>query len=265
MGSCLRLKWKSHIAIAKAISQSLGFPKDLEKAFSQGSIEPDKHPDRIVRVGRGGRLYMDRAPHHNPSLGVVMKHIWNARLSYLDEDNIEAVKSLGKALHYVQDSCVSKGFLGFSHDSREEDLLGQMISEDSIKMGFNVTVCSPYYVKNTIRSVKPSSNLKEIMRQACLYSAAITKAVLGEKKPPNKLLVDFGSAKERYRKRTIPIAVGILMVIFLASMIAFVFWHLELWHLALLVASSILVGYVAQRFDLKYHYLKEEAKWFGVG
>ena len=243
---------------------SLGFPKDLEKAFSQGSIEPDKRPDKIVRVGGRGRAYRSRAPHHKPRLGVVMKHVWNARLSYLDKDHIEAVKSLGRALHYVQDSCVSKGFLSLSHNSREEDLLRQMVSEDSIKMGFNMAVCSPHYVKDTIRSVKPSGDLSEIMRQACLYSAAIAKAVLGEKKPSSKLLVDFGSANEKYRKRTIPVSIGVIIVILLASLVAFIFWRLELWHLAILVASSISAGYIAQRFDLKYHYLKEEAKWFRI-
>jgi hypothetical protein len=258
------LKWKSHIAIAKAISVSLGFPEDLEKAFSQGSIEPDKRPDKIVKVGFRGSAYMSRAPHHKPRLGVVMKHVWNARLSYLDRDHIEAVKSLGRALHYVQDSCVSKGFLGLSHNSREKDLLRQKVSEDAIKMGFNMAVCSPHYVKNTIRSVKPSGDLSEIMHQACMYSAAIAKAVLVEKNPSNELLADFESVEKKYRKRTIPISIGIIVMIFLGSLVALILWRLELWHLAILVASSILAGYIAQRLDLKYHYLKEEAKWFRI-
>ena len=48
------MKWKTHIAIAKAISKSLNLPKDLEKALSQGSIEPDKYPDKVLRVERRG-------------------------------------------------------------------------------------------------------------------------------------------------------------------------------------------------------------------
>ncbi|MFB0561163.1 MAG: zinc dependent phospholipase C family protein [Candidatus Lokiarchaeia archaeon] len=253
------MKWKSHITIAKAISASMGFTKDLEKAFSQGSIDPDKRPDWVVSV-----LEVAREPHHKPSLGVVMKHIWKARLSYLDGDNIRALKSLGKALHYVQDKCVSKGFLSLSHNSREADLLRQMVSEDSIKMGFNMAVCSPHYIKDTIRRVKPSGDLSEIMRQACLYSAAIAKAVLGNKNPSSKLLEDFGTANKNYRKRTIPVSIGVIMVILLASLVAFFSWRLELGHLAILVASVISAGYITQRLDLKYHYLKEEAKWFRI-
>ena len=49
------MKWKTHIAIAKAISKSLNLPKDLEKAISQGSIEPDKYPDKVlIKSGETG-------------------------------------------------------------------------------------------------------------------------------------------------------------------------------------------------------------------
>jgi hypothetical protein len=258
----LRLKWKSHIAIAKAIADSMGFPKDLEREFSQGSIEPDKRPDKVVGVSGRGRVYVARAPHHRPSLSVVMKHIWNARRSYLNNDYLESVKSLGRALHYVQDSCLSKGFLGLSHGSREEDLLSQKVSVEFIEAGLKRAVCSPHYVKDTIRKVRPSADLREIMSQACLYSAAIAKAVLGEKKPPNKLVEDFQSAKEKYRERTIPVSISILLGAVLVSIAAFTLWHIESWQLALLLILSIFAGYLAQRLDLKYHYLKEEAKWF---
>lgn len=260
----LKLKWKSHIAIAKAIAATMGFPKDLEKEFSQGSIEPDKRPDRVVGVSGRGRVYVAHAPHHKPSLGIVMKHVWNARLSYLNNDHKGSVKSLGRALHYVQDSCVSKGFLGLSHGSREEALLSQVVSVDLIEAGFKEAVCSPHYVKKTIRSVKPCMDLGEIMRQACFYSAAITKAVLGEKKPSTKLLEDFESAKEKYRRRTIPISVGIALLAILATVTTFILWHLETWQLAFLLTISVSAGCLTQKLDHKYHYLKEEAKWFGI-
>jgi len=73
------LKWKSHIAIAKAIAGSMGFPKDLEKEFSRGFIEPDKLPDRAVRMSGRGRGYVVRAAHHKPKLRGVMKHVRNAQ------------------------------------------------------------------------------------------------------------------------------------------------------------------------------------------
>jgi len=249
------MKWKTHIAIAKAISKSLNLPKDLEKALSQGSIEPDKYPDKVLRVGRRGRVYTASAPHHDPELGIIMKHIWNARLAYLSGDDFHTMKSLGRALHYIQDKSVSKGFLGLSHDKREEELSHQLISEDAIKRGIDVAVCSPHYVKKIIKSVKPRKNIDEIMNQACMCSAAIAKAVIGEKTPSKELVENFKSAKEKYRKRTIPIAVGTFGAISIASIIMQNFLY---------ILFGILAGYIIQRMDFKYHYLREEAKWFGI-
>ena len=67
-------------------------------------------------------MYTASAPHHDPELGIIMKHIWNARLAYLNGEDFKAMKSLGRASHYIQDKSVSKGFLGLSHDKREEEL-----------------------------------------------------------------------------------------------------------------------------------------------
>jgi hypothetical protein len=236
------MKWKTHTAIARAISKSLDLPKDLEKALSQGSIEPDKYPDTS-------------ASHHDPELEVIMKHIWNARLAYLSGDNFQAMKSLGRALHYIQDKSVSKGFFGLSHDSREDDISYQTIPENAIERGIYIAICSPHYVKKCIKNVKPKKNLDEIMNQACMYSAAIAKAVIGDKTPSNELVENFKSAKERYRKRTIPVAIGTFGVISIASIIMQNFLY---------IIFGILAGYIIQRLDLKYHYLKEETKWFGI-
>jgi len=249
------MKWKTHTAIARAISKSLNLPKDLEKALSQGSIEPDKYPDKVLRVGRRGRVYTVSAPHHDPELGVIMKHIWNARLAYLSGDDFQAMKSLGRALHYIQDKSVSKGFLGLSHDTREEELSHQAISENAIKKGIHIAICSPHYIKKYIKSVKPKKNLDEIMNQACMYSAAIAKAVIGGKTPSKELIENFRSAKEKYRKGTVPIAIGTFGVISIASIIKQNFLY---------IIFGILAGYIIQKLDLKYHYLKEEAKWFGI-
>jgi len=248
------MKWKTHIAIARAISNSLNLPKDLEKALSQGSIEPDKYPDKVLRVGKR-RVYTVSASHHDSELGIIMKHIWNARLCYLSGDNFQAMKSLGRALHYIQDKSVSKGFLGLSHDSREEALSYQAIPENAIERGIYIAICSPHYVKKCIKSVKPKKNPYEIMNQACMYSTAIAKAVLGSRTPSNELVENFKSAKERYHKRTIPIAIGIFGVILIISLIMQNFLY---------IIFGILAGYIIQRLDFKYHYLKDEAKWFGI-
>jgi ABC-type glycerol-3-phosphate transport system permease component len=88
-----------------------------------------------------------------------------------------------------------------------------------------------------------------------MYSAAIAKAVIGDKTPSNELVENFKSAKERYRKRTIPVAIGTFGVISIASIIMQNFLY---------IIFGILAGYIIQRLDLKYHYLKEETKWFGI-
>ncbi len=249
------MKWKTHIAIARAISKSLNLSKDLEKALSQGSIEPDKYPDKVLRVGRKGRVYTASAPHHDPELRVIMKHIWNVRLAYLSGSDFQAMKSLGRALHYIQDKSVSKGFFGLSHDSREYTLSYQSIPENAIERGIHIAICSPHYIKKCIKNVNPKKNIKEIMNQACMYSATIAKAVIGDKAPSNELIESFKSAKERYRKRTMPVAVGIFGAISIASIIMQNFLY---------IIFGIFAGYITQRLDLKYHYLKEEVNWFGI-
>ena len=240
------MKWKTHISIAKAISKALNLPKDLEKALSQGSIEPDKYPDKILNR---------KMSHHDPESGIIMKYIWDARLAYLKGDNFLAMKKLGRALHYIQDKSLSKGFLGLSHDSREDKVSSQPIPENAIEKGINIAVCSPHFIKKCIESVKPKKNPNEIMYQACMYSAAIAKAVIGDKTPPDELVKNFKFARERYRKRTIPIALVTFSIISIISIAIQNF---------LCILLGILAGYIIQRLDFKYHYLKENAKWFGI-
>ncbi|MGQ9722610.1 MAG: hypothetical protein ACUVXA_14955 [Candidatus Jordarchaeum sp.] len=258
------MKWKSHIAIAKAISKSLSFPKELEQALIEGIIEPDKHRSKMIIVGNQGWANTVRDSHHNPSLGTVMKYVWKARLSYLNQDNIGAVKNLGKALHYIQDANVSKGFLGLLHSSKEKSLLDQTLPEHAIKIGYANAICSPHHIESIIKSIKPSKSLKEIMNQACIYSAAITKAVLENKKPQNNFLKKFVYAKEKYNKRTLPLSLGVFLAFFIISINTFIFGLLGLWHMVLLSILGILTSYLTQRLDCKYHYLKKEAKWFGI-
>ncbi len=248
------MKWKTHTSIARAISKSLNLPKDLEKALSQGSIEPDKYPDKVLRVGRGG-VYTTTASHHDPEMKIIMKHIWSARSAHLRGDDFSTMRSLGRALHYIQDKSVSKGFLGLSHDSREDEVSYQPIPENAIEKGIDIAVSSPHFIKKSIKSVRPKKNPDEIMYQACMYSAAIAKAVIGDKTPSDKLVRNFKFVKEKYRKRTIPIALVTSGIISIGSVVMQNFWYILL---------GILAGYIAQRLDLRYHYLKEEARWFGI-
>ncbi|MEM0203522.1 MAG: hypothetical protein QXO16_05565 [Archaeoglobaceae archaeon] len=248
------MKWRTHIAIAKEISKALNLPRELERELCEGIVEPDKFPDEVWKVGRRGRLYRSYMSHHSPEIGVIMDYIWNARLSYLKGDDLRAMRSLGRALHYVQDMSVSKGFLGLSHDSKEEIVSSLKTPREAIEKGIRGAVNSPRYVKNIVNSVKPKKDPNEAMLQACMVSAAIAKAVISEKEPSEELIMDFKLAKERYESRTIPIAM-------LVSILVFVFFFSIHPILSLL---AILAGYVVQRMDTRYHELKEMARWFGI-
>ena len=92
------------------------------------------------------------------------------------------------------------------------------------------------------------------MRGACWASAAIAKAVFGMRDPPKELPSALRHAKERYWKRTIPLAATASIAFLLAAAIT----------RNLLLALGVLSGYVIQLLDRKYHYLKKEAKWFGI-
>ena len=237
------MKWKTHIAIAKAISKSLYISKDLERSLSQGSIEPDK--------------YEIHTSHHHPELRVIMNHIWDARLAYLNGDFHQTTRSLGRALHYVQDKSVYKGYYDTSHDTRENDLCSQKIPTDAIWYGLHNTKykCSPYFCEKIIENIKPKENSSEIIYQACLYSAVIIKTVIGEKTASNELIEDFKSSKKRYYNRTIPLSIGVSGLILTLSIIQ---------QSLLLLPFGILAGYIVQKLDFKYHYLKKEVEWFGV-
>ena len=163
--------------------------------------------------------------------------------------------SLGRTLHYIQDKCVSKGFLGFSHDARESEVSNHMLPVDMIEKGKRMSKCSPHYVKKILRYITPSKNITEIMTYACLYSATIAEAVLGEKTAPENLIRDYRSAKERYRKRIIPLAVISFLIVSLLSIVLQSYLY---------IGFGILLVFIIPRADLKYHYLKEEAKWFGM-
>ncbi|MBS7288340.1 MAG: hypothetical protein KIH01_06240 [Candidatus Freyarchaeota archaeon] len=248
------MKWRTHTAIAKAIADVLGLDGSLRKALSSGSIDPDRRPDVTLRVSGRGRVYVARAPHHNPGLRVVMRHVWRARRSYLGGDDFEALRSLGRALHYIQDMSASKGFLGLSHDSVEGMVALLNIPVKVIEEGLSSAVCSPHYIEKTVRQVKPQKDAGKALEEACRASASVAGAVVGRKNPPEGLVDDFAQARRRYWSRTIPVAA--------AASLLFLAFALATQNVA--VALGAVSGYIIQLLDRRYHYLRKEAEWYGV-
>ncbi|MEM3511640.1 MAG: hypothetical protein QXW47_09880 [Candidatus Jordarchaeales archaeon] len=248
------MKWRTHMAIARAIADALGLDKKARNALSAGSIDPDRHPDMAVRVGRRGKVYVARASHHDPSLRLIMKHVWRARKSYLKGEYIEALRSLGRALHYVQDMSVSKGVLWLSHDLREARAASLNIPAGAVREGVSSAFCSPNYVERTIKSVRPQRDEERALEEACRVSGSIARAVLGRREPPEELIRDFVQARRRYWRRTIPLAAAVSLI-FLISALA---------TQNAIFAPGVLSGYIVQLLDRKYHFLRKEVEWYKV-
>lgn len=248
------MKWKSHRAIALAISREAGLPPDLERALCEGSIEPDKRPDALVRVGKRGKAYLGRASHHTPPTGMIMAYVWRARKAYLLGNDYRAVKSLGRALHYVQDKCVHTGFMNLAHDSREAAIAELEPSPSVVRQGIDMAVCSPAFVKGCITKVRPRRDPQEAMFQATLYSSAIFASVFFFDSDAERFIQRYDRAV-RGRKVRIWTALGLLAITVLLTF---------LLEQPLLIPVGAVAGASVIRFDPDYYNLKGSALWFGM-
>lgn len=246
------MKWRTHIAIAKAVADALGLDRKARKALIAGSIDPDRRPDVTFRIGSRG-TYAAREPHHNPRLRLVMGHVWEARRRYLEERGYEALRSLGRALHYIQDMSVSKGILGLRHNPREDAIASLEVPAKVVREGVAAAVSSPHYVEKVIRRLRPQGDARVALEVACRASGAVAAAVLSGKEPPEGLMEDFASARRRYWKVTVPLSLAVSLL-FLASALAAQNSTLIL---------GVLSGYLVQLLDRKYHYLRKEVRWYG--
>lgn len=248
------MKWKSHWAIARAISREVGLSPELERALCEGSIEPDQRPDTIVRSGKTGRVYLSRAPHHAPPAGLIMAYMWRARRAYLQGNDYWAIKTLGRALHYLQDKCVHTGFMNRAHDSREAAIATEEPSPSAVRRGIEMSICSPSFVKHCIDKVRPRRNPREAMFEATLYSSAIFAAVLGLTPTSQRFRNDYGRAM-RGRKLRIAGGIATLVVVIIFTLLV---------HEILLLPLGALLSSAIVWLDPNYYKIREEARWHGM-
>ena len=248
------MKWKSHTAIARAISGEMGLPEDLERAFCAGSIEPDKRPDLAFRTSRSGRSYIGRAPHHQPPTGTIMAYAWRARRAYLDGNDYWAVKSIGRALHYVQDKCVHTGLGGWRHDAREDDIADLPPPRRAVLEGIGMAECSPAFVRECISAVRPRRNPRRAMYDATLYSSAIFASVMGPPEIEEKFFDDYDRAMRGHRLRYASAAA-------LLALSAAVAATLEE---PLFLPLGPLAAIAVVRMDPAYYKARDRAEWFGL-
>lgn len=246
------MKWKSHVAIAKAISAEMGLPDELERALCNGSVEPDRRPDAAFRE-QGSRLRVVRAPHHTPPTGTIMAYMWRARQAYLIGNDYWALKNLGRGLHYIQDKSVSPGRNFRRHDAREEEVADLCPMRHAVLDGIDAAVCSPRFVRRCVTDVRPLKNPDEIMHQATLFSAAISASVLGPPEAEDEFLDKYRVAVNAYRFRPAiggAVAAGSLTAAYLGV-------HPAVAVAGLAAAAALIVA-------PSYRRLCTEAEWFGL-
>ncbi len=248
------MKWKSHTAIARAIAQEMGLSDELEKALCAGSVEPDKRPDRAFKVNKKGRTYIGRAPHHLPPTGTIMAYAWRSRKAYLLGNDYWAVKSLGRALHYVQDKCVYTGFMGWAHDANEDELADLTPPVSAVQQGIDRAVCSPFFVRECVNAVRPRKDPRTALFEATLFSSAIFASVLGPPDAEMEFREDYRRAITAHRLRYAAgacLAAGSVGIAYLVQQ-----------PLSLLLGGAAALATV--RIDPRFYHLQDEAEWFGL-
>jgi hypothetical protein len=101
-----------------------------------------------------------------------------ARRFQLEGSRWEAARHLGRALHYIHDSCTGKGLLGLSHERVESALSLIDLPKDAIERGINEFKPHPTKLKKALRELSPSNNPKEVLWNATYYSALAVKSVI---------------------------------------------------------------------------------------
>ncbi|MCG7843815.1 MAG: hypothetical protein MIO90_00100 [Methanomassiliicoccales archaeon] len=243
------MKWRSHLSIGKVIADRLELPKGERKAFLDGIVEPDRHKERMNGPG-----YSYRISHHHPPRRIIMLHIWMARMSLLRNDTYQGYRHLGMALHYLQDKSTSKGFMGISHDRREENLATVPVPHKVIEKGMNKYVSSPEFIERSISLTKPKKGIQDIMVQASFRSAAVAAAVVDTSRRP-ELKALMIKARRKHALVHVPLVAGSLAVgISLGLM----------WHTPLLLMPAFPIAVLALYLDRPYRQMKRMAKWNGL-
>ena len=248
------MKWKNHMEIARAVAQALTLSPVLASILVEGSVQPDKEADKIIRVNREKTLYRARMAHHRADRRFIMNLIWKARRDRLEGRDEDAVWCLGRALHYVEDLCVATAPFGMSHDSREEAIGRHRVNENAIMGGIRNSLNSPHFVWRCLLSLRSKRDPEDALFQAAMYAAAISASVLGPVRPPRHLMHEIRGAKLAHWLIFLP----------LASALAAIFVYLAFTLQPLLVLAAPLLFLMTLLADRRYAYLRKEARWFGM-
>jgi hypothetical protein len=199
------VKWKSHRAITSEVCAALGLEDRYCELMLAGAVEPDRHHE----VRRDHRGLLRRVRHHGSPDQVILIFIWKARKAYLEGDYEEASRDMGRALHYIQDRSVAKGWRGRAHDRREAAVAARPVPVRAISIGMEGAVSSPWFVRDCVQATKERSEPDRIMFQASMMSAAVAKAIVSDPDPPLGLEGAVRRAHRAYLLISWPLAIGL--------------------------------------------------------
>jgi len=248
------MKWRNHLDIADAVADALALPSHRREILRQASIEPDKHGERVLRFDRKGEPYLRWMPHHRPDDEVIEALAWKARRAFLEGREDDAVWCMGKALHFLQDDCVSTGPLGKGHDSSEDAMAELRLSRETVASGVNNAKVSVNFMRECIQSVRPCRDPLMALNRAGLFSGALAASVLQGKNPERWLKQEWIVAKRRFRLVVLPTAILLASAALVASLMAN----------ELLIVLLALPALIAPFACGRYWLLKEEMSWFGL-
>jgi len=220
----------------------------------QASVEPDKNGERVLRFDRKGQPYLRWMRHHRPEVQVIESLAWKGRLAFLEGREDDAIWCLGKALHFLQDYCVSVGPFGMGHDGCEEAISEYRVSQETVVSAVRGSTVSAAFVRECLRSVRPCRDPMTALNQATIFSGALAASVLRGRTPDRRLLEEWQRTRRRFRLVIVPIsfpvAVGAPLISFIVN--------------EPLIALFMLPALLAPWSYRHYWFLKDEMAWFGL-
>jgi hypothetical protein len=248
------MKWRNHLDIADAVADALSLSPYQREVLRQASVEPDKNGERVLRFDRKGQPYLRWMRHHRPEVEVIESLAWKGRLAFLEGREDDAIWCLGKALHFLQDYCVSIGPFGVRHDGNEDAISEYRVSRETVVSAVRGSTVSVAFMRQCLRSVKPCRDPMMALNQAGIFSGALAASVLRGTSPDRGLLDEWQRTRRRFRLAVIPvsllIAVGAPAMSLLAN--------------EPLIALFALPALLAPWYYRHYCFLKEEMAWFGL-
>ncbi len=239
------MKWKDHRRLILAATQKHRVPYSTYNGLMKGVIYPDE--TNSWRKKQGKRL----ESHHHPDKRKIVKLILRARMYWLEGKENDAGFQLGRALHYIHDGLVSKGFIGLFHDSNENNIQSMNLNDNNVYLGLRDSLSDPFYIEDVVHKITPQ-NPENAIEQASYITASLIKAVLNYQTIPPELDEEYKHAclkHSKYREA----GFGVCLIIFL---FAIIFSSMQL------ILFSPALGYIIVKMDYGYYHTEKKWSWF---